>query len=162
MLNAVIMAGGAGTRFWPASRRQRPKQLLDLAGGRSMIQATVDRLGELVSPEHVLVVTNQQLVSSLQEQLPQLPPASILGEPCKRDTAPCIGVAAVWVLKVDPDAVMVVMPSDHIIETDETFQQAIQSAHDLVHRDPRPVRTRLPSPRLEARDRQAAFGSDRR
>jgi len=132
MLHAVIMAGGAGTRFWPASRRQRPKQLLDLAGGRSMIQATVDRLGELVSPEHVLVVTNQQLVASIREQLPQLPPASILGEPCKRDTAPCIGVAAVWVQKYDPDAVMVVMPADHIIETDESFQQAIQSAHDLV------------------------------
>ncbi|MEO1969956.1 MAG: sugar phosphate nucleotidyltransferase, partial [Pirellulaceae bacterium] len=70
MLHAVIMAGGAGTRFWPASRRDVPKQLLALAGQRTMIQATVDRLSGLVDPENILIVTNERLVSSIQEQLP--------------------------------------------------------------------------------------------
>ncbi|MDG2384923.1 MAG: mannose-1-phosphate guanylyltransferase [Pirellulaceae bacterium] len=136
MLHAVIMAGGAGTRFWPASRRRRPKQLLDLAGGQSMIQATVARLGRLVPSENVLVVTNQQLVDPIRHQLPQLPPAAVLGEPCKRDTAPCVGVAAVWVQQHDSDAIMVVMPADHIIEPNQAFQDAIRYAGNLVEEQP--------------------------
>src|SRR5687768_13655217 len=94
MLHAVIMAGGAGTRFWPLSRAATPKQLLDLAGGRTMIQATVDRLQGLVPAERTLVVTNRQLVEPIQQQLPELRADQIIGEPCKRDTAPCIGLAA--------------------------------------------------------------------
>ena len=85
------MAGGSGTRFWPASRTLRPKQLLDLAGHQSMIEATVSRLDGLVAPDHVLVVTNQRLVDPIRQQLESLPPNSVLGEPCKRDTAPCVG-----------------------------------------------------------------------
>lgn len=136
MLHAVILAGGSGTRFWPASRSIRPKQLLDLAGKDSMIQATVSRLGEMVSSERVLVVTNQRLVDPIRSQLPMLPPESVLGEPCKRDTAPCIGVAAAWVSKNDPDAIMAVMPADHVISTDEMFQAAIHRAADLVAEKP--------------------------
>ena len=117
MLHTVIMAGGSGTRFWPASRNSRPKQLLDLAGDQTMIQSTVSRLGNLTPWQRVLVVTNQRLVDAIAAQLPQLPRDSIIGEPCKRDTAPCIGLAAGWVLRNDPDATMVVMPADHIIET---------------------------------------------
>jgi mannose-1-phosphate guanylyltransferase len=93
MLHAIIMAGGAGTRFWPESRTLTPKQLLDFSGGQTMIQATVNRLGTVVPPERVVVVTNQRLASPIACQLPQLPAGSILEEPCKRDTAPCIGLA---------------------------------------------------------------------
>ena len=137
MLHAVIMAGGSGTRFWPASRSMRPKQLLNLAGDeQSMIQATVSRLGEMVSGDRVLVVTNQRLVTPIREQLQTLPAESVIGEPCKRDTAPCVGLAAAWVCREDPDAVMAVMPADHVISPDEVFQGAIQSAVDLVEEKP--------------------------
>src|SRR4051794_20297136 len=106
MLHAVIMAGGAGTRFWPESRVQMPKQLLDLVGQRTMIQATVDRLQGLVAADQTLIVTAAHLVDSIAAQLPQLPASAILGEPCKRDTAPCIGLAALHVARHDPQAIM--------------------------------------------------------
>lgn len=138
MLHAVIMAGGTGTRFWPASRTARPKQLLDLVGGRTMIQATVERLGELVPPERILIVTNQQLVEPIAAQLPQLPRNSILGEPCKRDTAPCVGLAAGILARQDPDATMVVLPADHLIAPEASFRDAIGQAAALV--DARPGR----------------------
>jgi len=121
MLHAIIMAGGSGTRFWPASRAAKPKQLLALDGQQTMLQATVDRLAGLVEPEHTHVVTNQRLVAAIAEQLPQLPVANILGEPCRRDTAPCIGLAAEIVLATDPDATMLVMPADHLIAVSELF-----------------------------------------
>ena len=88
------MAGGSGTRFWPESRAAWPKQLLPLAGPRSLIQDTVDRLAGLVPPERVLIVTAARLVEAVREQLPELPAAAIVGEPCRRDTAPCVGLAA--------------------------------------------------------------------
>lgn len=136
MLHAVIMAGGTGTRFWPASRTARPKQLLKLTGERSMIQLTTDRLGELVAPERTLIVTNQSLVEAIAEQLPQLPADRIVGEPCKRDTAPCIGLAALIVSRDDPDATMVVLPADHVIEPVAAFQAAIRHAAQLVEQSP--------------------------
>jgi mannose-1-phosphate guanylyltransferase len=136
MLHAVIMAGGAGTRFWPASRRDRPKQLLDLAGDQSMIQATVARFAGCVPPEHTLVVTNQRLVEPIRKQLPGLPPEMIIGEPCKRDTAPCVGVAAAWVSRNDADAVMIVTPADHVIQPLSEFRRAIQYAVHLVQEQP--------------------------
>lgn len=136
MLHAVVMAGGSGTRFWPASRSMTPKQLLDLAGDQSMIQSTVSRLGSLIPPERVLIVTNQRLVGAIQEQLPQLPAASVIGEPCKRDTAPCVGLAAAWVAKEDPDAIMIVMPADHVITPDSDFQAALEYAAGLVREKP--------------------------
>ncbi|MDP7017389.1 MAG: mannose-1-phosphate guanylyltransferase [Pirellulaceae bacterium] len=141
MLHAVIMAGGAGTRFWPASRAGFPKQLLDLSGERTMIQSTVDRLGDLVGNDRVLIVTNEQLVTAIREQLPHLPDAAVLGEPCKRDTAPCIGVAAALLVKADPDAVMIVMPSDHVIQPPQQFQSAIRQAVALVAVDERRIVT---------------------
>lgn len=138
MLHAVIMAGGAGTRFWPASRAALPKQLLDLAGERTMIQATVDRLGDLVPPERLLVVTNERLIAPMAEQLPQVPRAALIGEPCKRDTAPCVGLAAFWVSQHDPDATMVVMPADHVISPDSSFREALAKA--VQHVDEHPQR----------------------
>lgn len=132
MLHAVIMAGGAGTRFWPASRADLPKQLLKLAGPRSMIQATVDRLGELIPAKRTLIVTNQRLVEQIAEQLPAVPRDSVVGEPCKRDTAPCIGLAALYLARQDPDATMVVMPSDHVIKDEASFRAGVAQAAALV------------------------------
>ncbi len=136
MLHATIMAGGSGTRFWPASRADVPKQLLNLVGDQTMIQATVARLGKLVPPERVLVVTNERLVQSIADELPQLSAGAVLGEPERRDTAPCIGLAAGWVSRTDPDATMLVMPADHVIGPDEQFHEAILEAAQLVDEDP--------------------------
>ncbi len=136
MLYAMIMAGGAGTRFWPASRKHTPKQMLKLAGERSMIQSTVDRLAGLCPPENLMIVTNQILVDSIAEQLPEIPKSSIIGEPAKRDTAPCIGLAAAWVAAKDPGATMVVMPADHVISPDDVFQDSLNHAASLVESDP--------------------------
>jgi mannose-1-phosphate guanylyltransferase len=141
MLHAVIMAGGAGTRFWPISRAATPKQLLQLTGVRTMLQATVDRLAELVPASRTLIVTNQRLVEAIEQQLPELPRANIVGEPCKRDTAPCIGLAAQLVSRDDPDATLVVMPSDHSIEPPETFQAALAMAVELVNSRPKQIVT---------------------
>lgn len=132
MLHAVIMAGGSGTRFWPESRDALPKQMLRLTGERTMIQATVDRLAGLIPPERTLVVTNARLSDEIARQLPELPTGAVLGEPCKRDTAPCIGLAAHVVLRSDPDATMIVMPADHVIRPIEAFQAAIAHAAKLV------------------------------
>ena len=141
MLHAMIMAGGAGTRFWPASRVDQPKQLLDLTGGRTMIQATIDRVSSLVPAERTCILTNQRLVPAIQQQLPDLPPHSILGEPCKRDTAPCIGLAAFLTHRQDPDATMVVMPADHVIHPTELFCETIEHAVSLVESVPERILT---------------------
>lgn len=136
MLHAVIMAGGFGTRFWPASRLATPKQLLDLTGGRTMIQSTVDRLDGLLPPQRISIITNRQLVAPIAAQLPGLSPEHVIGEPCKRDTAPCIGLAAHLVLNDDPDATLVVMPADHLIEPAEKFREAISQAVAMVDANP--------------------------
>ncbi|MDA7662567.1 sugar phosphate nucleotidyltransferase [Pirellulaceae bacterium] len=136
MLHAVIMAGGSGTRFWPASRKQLPKQLLSLNGDRTMIQSTVDRLGDLVRAEDVLVVTNEILVAETQRQLSDVPADQIVGEPAKRDTAPCVGLAAAIIAKKDPNGVMVVMPADHVINDVAKYQKAISFANEIVLANP--------------------------
>lgn len=136
MLHAMIMAGGSGTRFWPASRKLKPKQLLNLTGERSMIQSTADRLSGLCPLENLLIVTNQSLVKPISEQLPEVPLTSIIGEPAKRDTAPCIGLAAALIASRDPEATMIVMPADHVIGPDDVFQDALNHAAELVEEDP--------------------------
>jgi mannose-1-phosphate guanylyltransferase len=136
MLHAIIMAGGTGTRFWPLSRAARPKQLLDLTGGRTMIQATVDRIGALAPAERTWVITNQSLTLPIAEQLPELARERIVGEPCKRDTAPAVGLAALLAMQGDPDATLVVMPADHLIEPPGAFQAAIRQAVALVEAQP--------------------------
>jgi len=136
MLHVVIMAGGSGTRFWPASRAALPKQLLRLAGERTLLQATVDRLSGLVEPEQVLVVTAERLLPTVREQLPEVPAAALVGEPCKRDTAPCIALAALLVSRHDPEATLAVMPSDHVISPAESFRGAIRQAAALVDAQP--------------------------
>jgi len=132
MLHAIVMAGGSGTRFWPASRSGQPKQLLPLAGERTLLADTVDRLAGLVPPDRVMVVTSARLLDAVRRQVPQVPEAGLVGEPCKRDTAPCIGLAALLVARHDPDATMAVMPSDHVIRPAEAFRAAIRQAAALV------------------------------
>jgi mannose-1-phosphate guanylyltransferase len=136
MLHAIIMAGGTGTRFWPASTNDTPKQLLKLGGDATMLRQTVDRLDDLVARERRMIVTNRRLVAAVRDQLPELPPAAVVGEPCKRDTAPCIGLAALLVSRNDPDASMVVMPADHVIRPVEKFQAAVRQAADIVDESP--------------------------
>lgn len=136
MLHAIVMAGGSGTRFWPASRAALPKQLLPLAGERTLLEDTVARLEGLVPPERVLVVTSARLLDGARRQLPQVPEAGLVGEPCKRDTAPCIGLAALLVSRHDPDATLAVMPSDHVITPAAKFQDAIRQAAALVEAAP--------------------------
>jgi mannose-1-phosphate guanylyltransferase len=141
MLHAIIMAGGTGTRFWPASTSDTPKQLLPLVGKATMLRQTVDRLGDLVPNERRLVVTNQRLVEKVRGQLPELPAASVIGEPCKRDTAPCIGLAALLVSRNDPNATMLVVPADHIIRPAERFQAAVRQAAQLIDESPQRIVT---------------------
>ena len=132
MLHAIVMAGGSGTRFWPASRAALPKQLLPLAGAKTLLADTIDRLDGLVPADRVMVVTAARLLDTVQRQVPQVPDTGLVGEPCKRDTAPCIGLAALLVSRHDPDAVMAVMPSDHVIGPADRFRAAINQAAALV------------------------------
>lgn len=141
MLHAVIMAGGSGTRFWPESRGLRPKQLLCLVGERTMIQSTVDRIATLVPADRVLIVTAAGLVDEIANQLPELPPRALIGEPCRRDTAPCIGLAALEIVQRDPEGIMAVMPSDHVISPDDKFCAAIALAERLVEEAPERIVT---------------------
>ena len=122
---AVIMAGGVGARFWPRSREKNPKQLLEIAGVGTMIQNTLRRLGDFVDPKNVFVVTNKLQKTGIMEQLPQVPAANILVEPVGRNTAPCIGLAAMFVQRLDPRGIMVVLPADHIIQDEKEFVRVL-------------------------------------
>jgi mannose-1-phosphate guanylyltransferase len=131
-LHAVIMAGGAGTRFWPASRAARPKQLLPLAHGRLLVVATVERLAGLCAPDHVWIVTNRRQVRALMKALPGFRSDRILVEPEPRDTAPCIALAAARLGAADPGATMVVLPADHVIEPVDAFQRLVRRGAQLA------------------------------
>lgn len=126
---AVIMAGGAGTRFWPASRRLRPKQLLALAGeGEPLLAATVRRIAGLVPAERVVVVTGEHLAAPTRAALPGVPEGRVLKEPAPRNTAPCIAWAARVVAAEDPDAVVMVLPSDHHVTDEPAFAAVLERA----------------------------------
>ncbi len=131
---AVIMAGGTGTRFWPASRRTQPKQLLPLAPGdeRTLLRATVDRIASLVPAERVIVVTSEALADATAAALPDVPRAQILAEPVGRNTAPCVGWAAAFVRRLDPDSRMLVLPADHHIAEQEAFLAVLQRGLDAA------------------------------
>jgi mannose-1-phosphate guanylyltransferase len=141
MLHAVIMAGGHGTRFWPVSRQDLPKQLRNLYGETSLLQSTVDRFAGLIEADQTWVITNQRLVQAVARQLPRLPVPQIIGEPCKRDTAPCIGLAALLISRRDPEGIMVVTPSDHVIRPAEEFRAAIRKAVQVVQEAPQALVT---------------------
>lgn len=127
-LYAVIMAGGVGSRLWPRSREATPKQFLDLLGPRTLLQATVDRLMPLVPQERILVVTGEEHVNTVREQVPDLPPENLIVEPGPRGTAPCIGLAAVALRLRDEQATMVACPADHVIADGDAFRRAVTAA----------------------------------
>ena len=128
MLHPVIMAGGSGTRFWPRSRRRRPKQLIRIFGQGTMIQQTVARLEGEVPPESFLIVTTLDQAAEIAAQLPELKPDQIIAEPCGRDTSACIALAAFLVRKKDPDAVMAVLSADHTISPAREFARCLKEA----------------------------------
>jgi mannose-1-phosphate guanylyltransferase len=129
---AVIMAGGIGSRFWPASRKERPKQFLDVFGNGTLIQNTVARLQGLIPPERCLVVTHERYTEQTRKQLPAVPDENILTEPISRNTAPCITYAAAILADRDPDATMVVLPADHVIGDVEQFHDTLRVALDAA------------------------------
>lgn len=129
----VIMAGGIGSRFWPMSTPERPKQFVDVLGtGRTFIQMTVDRFKGILPAENVWVVTSQAYEDIVAEQLPEVPRGNILLEPCRRNTAPCIAYAAWKIKSIDPKATIVVSPSDHLVLDVPEFQRVITSAMDFA------------------------------
>ena len=134
-ITAVIMAGGKGERFWPKSRTSRPKQFLSLTSdGETMIQKTVKRLLPIVSMEDIFIVTNENYVSLINEQLPEIPQDNILAEPVARNTAPCIALAASVISKKYDDAVMMVLPSDHLIRYEEFYVDTLKRAAKVAQK----------------------------
>jgi mannose-1-phosphate guanylyltransferase len=122
------MAGGVGTRFWPMSTTGHPKQFLDILGtGRTLIQQTFDRFKELCPAQNIYVVTSESYLNLVSEQLPELPKENILTEPSRRNTAPCVAYASYKIHKLNPKAITVVAPSDHLITKEDTFTKAIKS-----------------------------------
>jgi mannose-1-phosphate guanylyltransferase len=136
-LSALVLAGGSGTRFWPASRRARPKQLLALEGDRTLLQATVDRLAPLVPPARVWVATTAALAASVRDQLPELPAGQVLVEPALRNTAPAIGFALGALPPEAAAGVVAVLPSDHRVGDGAAFRAALERAAAAAATDDR-------------------------
>ena len=130
----LILAGGRGTRFWPQSRRRHPKQVLNVAGERSLIQATVDRLAPIIPPERIWILTNDFVRDEIVRQLPEVPKKQIIAEPTQRNTAPAIGLAAHILQAIDPDAVMGVFPSDHVIAKPRRYLQLVRRAFQAAQK----------------------------
>ena len=128
MTHAVIIAGGRGERFWPKSREGLPKQFLRLIGDKTMLQGTVNRTEKLLAPENIYIITAENHLGTVQEQVPEIPQENIILEPCGRDTAAAIGLAAVIVQQKDAGGVMVVLPADHYVADNNRFAAVLQGA----------------------------------
>lgn len=129
----VIMCGGIGSRFWPYSRSNRPKQFIDFFGtGRSLLQMSYERILPIVPPQNIIVVTNELYAPLVKEQLPDIADNNILLEPARRNTAPCIAWAAHHILALDPQASMIVTPSDHLITREKEFEASIIKGFEFV------------------------------
>ena len=126
--HAVILAGGRGTRFWPLSRRKKPKQLLDMTGAGSLLRLTSDRLAGLIPPERQWVITSAELADAVAEELPELPRHQIIGEPAPRNTAPAVALAATLILSRHGDVPFTVLPSDHLITPTAEYQASLATA----------------------------------
>lgn len=131
---AVVMAGGGGTRLWPISRRDRPKQLLPLLSGETLFQSTISRLSDLFPIERILVVTVASQAAEMQRQVPDIPTENYLVEPAPRGTASAIGLAAAVLKRRDPEAVMAVLPSDHFIRNRDLFHYLLQEALEVARK----------------------------
>ena len=135
MTSVVIMAGGKGERFWPKSRINLPKQFLSLTDdGKSMIQHTVERVKNLVDIENIYVVTNEMYKNLVSEHIPDIPEANIIIEPAAKNTAPCIGLAAVHIAKKDINSKMIILPSDHLIKFNEIFIDTLKTTLNVVEK----------------------------
>lgn len=129
MIYCVIMAGGKGERFWPKSRQKMPKQLISLTNdGKTMIQLTVERMQKMIKSENIYIATGEEYASQISYQLPDIPTSNILVEPMGKNTAACIGLAAIHIYNKDPEAIMIVLPSDHIIQNNSEFLHVLKSA----------------------------------
>lgn len=129
----IIMAGGVGSRFWPVSTEKRPKQFLDMLGtGKTLFQHTIDRFSDICSQRNIFVVTSEQYIDIAKEQGPEIPESNILAEPVMRNTAPCIAYASYKIRKLNPNANIVVTPSDHLIEQKQLFERTIQKGLNFV------------------------------
>ena len=125
----VIMAGGVGSRFWPMSTEDTPKQFIDVLGvGRSLLQLTFDRFEGVCLPENVWILTNKKYADIVHEQLPEVPVGNILLEPCRRNTAPCIAYVSWRIKNINQNANIVVTPSDHVVLNSQEFRRVITSA----------------------------------
>ncbi len=133
---AVILAGGSGTRFWPKSRETRPKQLLSLSGSASLLRQTVDRIRPLVPHERILIVAGTALEDGVREALPELPSENLILEPVGRNTAPAIGLGALILRRRNPDAVMAVLPADHVVQKEAELLRVLQRAAEIVRDHP--------------------------
>ncbi len=129
----LIMAGGVGSRFWPRSRKNLPKQLLNIFGQQTMIQETVDRIRDLIPPENVLIITNKVQKALVEDQLPFIPKENIVAEPVGRNTAPCVGIAAQMISKKSKDAVFVTLPADHLIKDRKRFVDTLNKSIDFAY-----------------------------
>ena len=136
MQYGVIMAGGAGTRLWPLSRNTRPKQLLPVVRGKSLLRLSYERLRGLLPPERIYVCTGAAHADLILADLPEMPRDNLLGEPMGRDTANAVGFSAAVLHKRDPDAVMAITTADHVIEPIDTFQAALRTAFDVTTEQP--------------------------
>ena len=134
-LYVCIMAGGKGERFWPFSRAGRPKQLLAITGAQPMITETAQRNVGLVAPDHLYIVTTRAQAPDIAAAVPDIPGANILGEPCGRDTAPCIGLVCALLAARDPHAVLAVIPADHSIPDHDLYAATVRDAAAVARRD---------------------------
>lgn len=133
---AVIMAGGVGSRFWPVSKTDKPKQFLDLMGsGQTLIQKTYDRLGKIIPKKNIFILTNDLYENLVKQQLPCITDRQIVLEPVMRNTAPCILLSALKIQKENPNASMIVAPSDHWIEDESTFTKEVKTAFEVCRQD---------------------------
>lgn len=135
MVYVLIMAGGIGSRFWPKSRVAKPKQFLEFFEDKSLLRTTVDRITPLVPYERIIISTNADYVSLVREHIPELPEENIIGEPMGKNTAPCIAFAAAMINHRDPEATMVVLPSDHYIRDNDAFINALETCVKCVQED---------------------------
>ncbi|VYT78489.1 NTP transferase domain-containing protein [Clostridium tertium] len=132
MLCALIMAGGKGTRFWPLSTEEKPKQFLNLIGDKTMIQMTVDRIKPIIPIERIFICTGEMYVDLVKEQLPELPERNIIVEPEGRNTAPCIALSALVINRYYKDSTMVVLPSDHLINNEDEFRKVVLESEKFI------------------------------
>lgn len=136
MRHAVIMAGGAGVRLWPLSRRNRPKQLLRLFDGKSLVRRSYERVAALLPPEQIHVITGESHLPIVAQQLPELPSDNLLGEPVGRDTANAVGLSAAVIAKHDAEAVIGMFTADHIISPLDRFREAVRQAYEAAEEYP--------------------------